>query len=90
MKLTIIDFPNLQETMDTGFINDCSTGICYEIAYNFFGVYHKNAMYYLSTDPEKDAVVQTMDSQKLVHRKLFDTKIPNRHIGRNVEGTTLN
>ena len=76
--------------MDTGFINDCSKGICYEIGYDFFGVYHDNAIYYLSTDPEKDTVVQTMDSQNLFHRKLFDTKIPNRHIGGNVEGTTLN
>ena len=57
--------------------------------YNYFGVYHDNSIYYLSCNPNIDVTKQTLVSGKMYHRKIMNSKIPNRHISgtvRTVEG----
>ena len=56
------------------------------IQYDYFGVYHNNSIYYLSTNPNSNTIVHRIDTKKLFHREILYTNIPNIHIGANVKG----
>ena len=56
------------------------------IQYDYFGVYHNNSIYYLSTNPNSNTIVHRIDTEKLFHREILYTNIPNSHIGANVKG----
>ena len=56
------------------------------IQYDYFGVYHNNSVYYLSTNPNSNTIVHRIDTEKLFHREILYSNIPNSHIGANVKG----
>ena len=56
------------------------------IQYDYFGVYHNNSIYYLSTNPNSNTIVHRIDTEKLFHREILYTNIPNSHIGAKVKG----
>ena len=49
--------------------------------YDNFGVFYKNTMNYLTTNPERDAVKHKVDDLLSAPRHLPNTKIPNQHAG---------
>ena len=67
---------------------DNSGGIDFE----YFGVYYKEIMYYLSTDPKMNVVKHFIDEGKK-NRVIKDSKIPNQHllasITRKLQGYTF-
>ena len=56
------------------------------IQYDYFGFYHNDSIYYLSTNPNSNTIVHRIDTEKLSHREILYTNIPNSHIGANVKG----
>ena len=56
------------------------------IQYDYFGVYHNNSIYYLSTNPDSNTIVHRIDTEKLFHREILYSNIPNSHIGANIKG----
>ena len=76
------NFPKLKEKGDI-----LHSGIDYNtIQYDYFGVYHNHSIHYLSTNPNSNTIVHKIDTEKLFHREIKNTNIPNRHIGAKVEG----
>ena len=49
--------------------------------YDNFGVFYKNTMNYLTTNPERDVVKHKVDDLLSAPRHLPNTKIPNQHTG---------
>ena len=49
--------------------------------YDNFGVFYKNTMNYLTTNPDRDVVKHKVDDLLTVPRHLPNTRIPNQHIG---------
>ena len=49
--------------------------------YGNFGVFYKNTMNYLTTNPERDVVKHKVDDLLSAPRHLPNTKIPNQHTG---------
>ena len=58
----------------------------YEYLFDYFGVYHGHSIYYLPINPNLDVTIQNIDSEKLYHRKLMGSKIPNDHFDKNILG----
>ena len=54
--------------------------------YDNFGVFYKDTLVYLTTDPERDVVKQKIDDPLNVPRHLPKTKIPNQHAGIQIIG----
>ena len=67
---------------------DNSGGIVFE----YFGVYYKQIMYYITTDPTMDVVKHFMDEGQK-NRVIENSKIPNQHllasITRKLQGHTF-
>ena len=54
--------------------------------YDKFGVFYKDTLVYLTTDPERDVVKQKIDDPLNVPRHLPKTRIPNQHTGAEIIG----
>ena len=54
--------------------------------YDNFGVFYKDTLVYLTTDPERDVVKQKIDDPLNVPRHLPKTRIPNQHAGIQIIG----
>ena len=55
--------------------------------YDNFGVFYKNTMNYLTTNPDRDVVKHKVDNLLTAPRHLPNTRIPNQHTGtRNIIG----
>ena len=49
--------------------------------YDNFGVFYKNTMNYLTTNPDRDVVKHKVDNLLTAPRHLPNTRIPNQHTG---------
>ena len=49
--------------------------------YHNFGVFYKNTMNYLTTNPDRDVVKHKVDDLLTTPRHLPNTRIPNQHTG---------
>jgi hypothetical protein len=54
--------------------------------YDNFGVFYKDTLVYLTTDPKRDVVKQKIDDPLNVPRHLSKTRIPNEHAGIQIIG----
>ena len=59
------------------------------IHYDIFGVFYKNTMNYLTTNPDGDVVKHEVDDLLTVPRHLPNTRIPNQHTGSKTIGVQV-
>ena len=56
------------------------------LRYDYFGVFYKNTLIYLTTNQDRDVVKQNIDDPLNVSRHLPKTRIPNQHTGAEIIG----
>ena len=54
--------------------------------YDNFGVFYKDTLVYLTTDPDRDVVKHKADDLFSIPKHLPNTRIPNQHIGGQIMG----
>ena len=56
------------------------------LRYDYFGVFYKNTLIYLTTNQDRNVVKQNIDDPLNVSRHLPKTRIPNQHTGAEIIG----
>ena len=64
----------------------CSLFIDRPFYYDNFGVFYKDTLVYLTTDPDRDVVKHKADDLFSIPKHLPNTRIPNQHIGGQIMG----
>ena len=54
--------------------------------YDNFGVFYKDTLVYLTTDPDRNVVKHKADDLFSIPKHLPNTRIPNKHIGGQIMG----